>query len=339
MAYLNRYNAKAARPQAPTRSVGGFENGECKYGTLAKCRFTKRGGLCKYEHREPPMGRPPKEKTVEPFFTKASSVAAGKEEEKSFSPAQLQQLRLKHQVSGEVILTPEQQKQWDDIQNSEVVVKVPNELKRALGMKTRSMKMGLCPGDGIVYSDITAPPGFAKPSGDQTVVLKITQDSIALGFLSTSAAVPVAVAASFNVNSLDQISSLTSVFDQYRITKIDAWLTPQTAMNSNTNVGEIVTVIDVDDDTALGSFAQGLDYQNCVVASGALGQKRSFVPHAAYAVYSGVFTSFGNVPSPWIDAASTTVKHYGLKIVSTVTSAVQVYDLHYRLHTEWKSVR
>jgi len=51
---------------------------------------------------------------------------------------------------------------------------------------------------------------------------------------------------------------------------------------------------------------------------------RKWRPHIATAAYSGVFTSFKNEPSTWIDVASPGVQHYGLKVAADVTSTNSV---------------
>lgn len=115
---------------------------------------------------------------------------------------------------------------------------------------------------------------------------------------------------------LDQVSTLTSLFDQYRIAKVDAIFRPLYGpANFSAAVGDIpgalYVVIDYDDTTAL-TIAQLRQYTSLVTSE--FEQIRvSYVPHVANAVYSGVFTSFGNLTSPWIDCNSTSVVHYGLK--------------------------
>jgi hypothetical protein len=103
----------------------------------------------------------------------------------------------------------------------------------------------------------------------------------------------------------------------------------------------LYSVVDYDDNTALASVGAATDYSNCVTCPQSLGVYRHFKPHCANALYGGsVFTSYGNLTSPWIDAASSSVPHYGVKIAASATSsAAQTFDLVIRLHTEWKSTR
>jgi len=165
------------------------------------------------------------------------------------------------------------------------------------------------------------------------------QSRVGSAALTTSVTLQTFFAKSFTVGALPQIATLTALFDQYRISLVEFWLFPQESAQG-TNAGEVAVVTDYDDATALTTFDQATEYQNCTIGTLRAGFYRKFVPHVASAVYgSGVFTSFANVTAPWIDAASTAVEHYGIKGAATVTTAVVVYDIMYRLTTEWRNVR
>lgn len=225
----------------------------------------------------------------------------------------------------------------DDVKNTEFAVPVSAAVKRLMGKKTGSMKKRGAKGDGVVFALQSIPPRLFRPAGGSNVVVKIPQEVLVMAFFTSSVTVPVFGAMSFNVNALDQIAHLVALWDQYRITLVELWLVP----NNNTSIvgGNIATVIDYDDANNLTTYAQALDYVNVVSANGDLAHYRCFKPHCAVAAYSGAFTSFMNVESPWIDAASPSVQHYGFKVASPTTTAAIVYDLTYRLHTEWRNIR
>jgi len=146
----------------------------------------------------------------------------------------------------------------------------------------------------------------------------------------------------FLVSSIGNASTLAALFDQYRIVEIE-WATIPHSSNgsdtSTTNMGRLTTVVDYDDAGALGSEQQALDYQNAITSSGGDGQYRRFRPHAATAAYSGTFTAYMNVQSPWCDAASLNVQHYGIKMVWSPTDSTYDLDIIIVLHTQWKNVR
>jgi hypothetical protein len=194
--------------------------------------------------------------------------------------------------------------------------------------------------DGIVFNNTGRPPLVRTPSNNG--VHRVVQSYELPALLTASNAATTFGAINFMASSLDQISSLGAVFDQYKIERIEVWLIPrisnvQTSVLINT--GLFHSVIDFDDSAVLSSVGQALDYSNCVVSSGTDGHYRTWVPHAAMAAYGGAFTSFANVESPWIDAVSTAVQHYGLKTVWTQCDAAYIMDAVVRLHTAWRNVR
>jgi hypothetical protein len=192
-------------------------------------------------------------------------------------------------------------------------------------------------GDGQLFCATGAPPRYRIPAREKT--LTIVQSQLG-GPISSSSTVATFVAFVFTAGGLDQISQLTALFDQYRIDLVELWLMPRVSIGAGaTNTGLLTTVLDYDDTVALSTVAQALDYTNAVVGSGMDGHYRCFKPHAAIAAYSGAFTSYVNVVSPWIDAASTAVSHYGVKTAWSVCDQAYTMDVVYRLTTTWRSVR
>lgn len=190
-----------------------------------------------------------------------------------------------------------------------------------------------------IFNPVGKPPSFKVPKMDNKP-FKVLQTYVVGSPLLSSVTVPTFAAFNFQVASLDQVSTLQALFDQYRILWVEVWLTPRVASPStNANSGLFATVVDYDDSTSLSTFAQALDYENVQVASGFDGQYRKFRPHAAVSAYSGTFGSFMNMESPWLDAVSTTVQHYGMKTAWTVTDIVYAFDMIVRLTTEWKNLR
>lgn len=172
-------------------------------------------------------------------------------------------------------------------------------------------------------------------------VYKVTQTQVAGPVLTSSTTLPIFVARNFQLSFIDQAASWTSIFDQYRIDQIEYLLIPRQidSVATATNLGLLASVIDYDDATALTTFPSALDYSNCLVGSGTQAHYRVFKPHVADAVYSGSFTSFSNTESEWIDAASPTVQHYGIKLACQATTNVQIYDEIVRYHISFRNVR
>jgi len=157
----------------------------------------------------------------------------------------------------------------------------------------------------------------------------------------TSTTLATFSAYNFTISSLDQAASLSAVFDQYAIKHIQVTLIPRVGVADAVaqNYGLFTSVIDFDDANLLTTVGQALDYQNAVTTRGTDTHVRSWVPHAAFAAYSGAFSSYANVASPWVDWNSTTVQHYGLKAASTSTSSVITWDYVVRLHVACRNIR
>jgi hypothetical protein len=223
--------------------------------------------------------------------------------------------------------------------SSVVPVLVPASVKRLMGKRTASQgKKASSKRDGRVYTLQNVPARMFRPvSRGSGAIFRITQETLTGSALTTSNVSNTFAAFNFTVASLDQISSLTALFDQYRIVQIEVWICPQATV---VGPSQLASVIDYDDSSNLSTFAQALDYVNVVSCSGDFAQYRTWRPHVAMAAYSGAFSSFANVTSPWIDAVSTGVQHYGLKLAaSTAPTNTTTFDITTRLHTQWRNVR
>jgi len=160
------------------------------------------------------------------------------------------------------------------------------------------------------------------------------------GNIGSSVAAFTNFAWTFRLNDVPNVSEFTSLFDQYRIKKVTLMLIPnQTeSIPSAANFGLMFRVIDYDDANLLTANTDYMQYQNCqlhpVVFPGIM--EIPVVPRIASAVYGGgAFTSYGNTEM-WLDVASPSVEHYGVKLgisQTTVSVAFQVvakFELEFR---------
>jgi len=138
-------------------------------------------------------------------------------------------------------------------------------------------------------------------------------------FLTTSTATNTYNAQAFTLSNFSMNSAYTALFDQYRVDQLEVWLEPTNSQGA-TVFGELITAVDLDDANAPTTASLG-DKQGALVGLGAGGRYHCWKPHVAVATYGGAFTSYGNVPAMWIDSASTSVQHYGFKIVALPTPA------------------
>jgi hypothetical protein len=120
----------------------------------------------------------------------------------------------------------------------------------------------------------------------------------------------------FTLQSLcSDYSSLQSVFDQYKILKIEViFMANANAIAAATSMGELYTVLDYDDATALTSISAAQAYSNCIMSRPGQSNRRCFQPRVAVSAYAvSGFTQYKNEVAGWIDTASSTLQHYGLK--------------------------
>jgi len=193
--------------------------------------------------------------------------------------------------------------------------------------KTWSIRAGAFPATNMSFPD-------NKPYN----IVQTVDYGVSLG---TSASVPTFLAQTFTLAQLDQYVSLTNVFDQYRIAMIEAWIYPTvigTTSQEATMEGSVYTsVVDYDDATALTTYNSASDYANAIQTTLACGHYRKFVPHANYTV--GSTATAGNVEAPWIDTATATVPHFGIKLACRGTNAVIDINIQARFHVQFRNVR
>jgi len=158
------------------------------------------------------------------------------------------------------------------------------------------------------------------PKNHQMVITKC----IDLGtILTSSVTVPVSVGLNFTLNAVPEVSSFTTLFDQYKIEEVECFIFPEGNTNNNGLDTVWASVLDYDDSASLTTLTQALDYDTVRVTEFNVGHYRRFKPRIAAAAYSGAFTSFANLSAPWIDCGSPSVQHYGIKILTepSITAA------------------
>lgn len=155
--------------------------------------------------------------------------------------------------------------------------------------------------------------------------------------LVTSVAIPSYAANQFSLNDFSNASEYTGLFDQYKIEQFEVWIQPlNSASTVNANTGYFASAVDLDDANAPTSVVQVEGKQNAISTNGYDGHYHRWNPHIATAVYSGAFTSFANEEACWIDVASPSVQHYGLKYATSVTGSVITYRLSLRARVAFR---
>lgn len=213
--------------------------------------------------------------------------------------------------------------------------------------------------DGKVYS-FKRTANFANRSGISTsgaiqqntattalVCTGTGTDTIAYGSVSTY----------FSLNDVPDVAEFTSLFDQYKISKVMIKIIPcqTSSLTSDGTNGNALGVIwhdlvDVDDATAPTATEAGLNdmreyqnYRSINLYKNGKSITRVIKPHIAYGAYSGAFTSYANQKSGWIDCGSPTVQHYGYKALAEIFSesngAYSMFKVETTYYLKFKNVR
>lgn len=165
--------------------------------------------------------------------------------------------------------------------------------------------------------------------------------AIDLGIQTPSVTVETFTSYTFTLSALPDSTEFTALFDQYRIMQVRIEFTPLfTDTSATVAYPPIYTAIDYDDANSV-TGAQINEYDSVMFTPTGTYFERIFVPRIALAAYSGAFTSFGQPKAGfWIDCASPSVVHYGLKTVLPVAGAAnQVWSVRAHLMLEFRESR
>jgi hypothetical protein len=172
-------------------------------------------------------------------------------------------------------------------------------------------------------TDIPKPP----PMDWQTVSCRLPRISSSTTIRSQSDDLITATAGSvvsrgFNF-TLAGANIGSGFYDQYRIDAIRFNVVPRNnAVGVQIGLSDLFLVIDYDDSTALTSTAQAQAFSTVMKLAPGESASRTFSPRIAVAAYNGAFSGFLNQGPQWIDAASNTIQHYGIKIYVPATGVV-----------------
>lgn len=159
---------------------------------------------------------------------------------------------------------------------------------------------------------------------------RVTLSANAIAF-TTSTSVPVYFASAYSLANFNGAGSYTSLFDEYKIEQFEVWLEPSIIMSPSAGSAVFYSAIDLDDANVPVSVQDVDGRQGCVVSETGTGHYHKWRPYVANALYSGAFTSYGSEPSQWIDCASSSVYHYGIKAaVPAADGIARAYYLEIR---------
>lgn len=150
-------------------------------------------------------------------------------------------------------------------------------------------------------------------------------------------------AMSFQLDQLPAYTEFASLFDQYRIEKIDLVFSTRLDPSSSSAAAQawfprLFTLVDNDDTTTPGGadeLRQSARCQLAIVKPDAF-VKRSFAPKCLSTVYNtAVSSGYALSDSTWLDMATPSVPHYGLKYavenLSTLNTQTILVEVSFHL--------
>lgn len=167
--------------------------------------------------------------------------------------------------------------------------------------------------------------------------------------LQQTATAPFLFAFNFQLAFIDQSSTYTALFDQYKIEHVELTFSPMFRANSLSNVTTaaivplIYVALDYDDGSTPSSLTTLREYQNLVVRSDEKSFSVTLNPHIAMSAYNGAFAGYANVVAPWLDCSTTNIQHYGVKVgidaALTGQTVFQAWNVTTRYHLAFRNVR
>lgn len=172
------------------------------------------------------------------------------------------------------------------------------------------------------------------------------------GLLFGPSTIDASCAMTFKASDMPQWGAFASLFDTYRINKVVIKMVPQVnsltaASTTSSSIGAngqfMSTVIDYDDNIALGSYSSLLEYENFKETPPYKMHKRAIVPSLSASVYktSGTTIGYSQKKKQWIDASYGDVEHYGIKayVPGNTNSVQQVWKVFIITYISFKQTR
>jgi hypothetical protein len=226
------------------------------------------------------------------------------------------------------------------VSSSKIPVSLSSSALRAVGRRSRSSRLSKGRFDRAFNELGTALP-FKVARNIPYTSIDTTQLITISNFLTSSTIVETDVAYQFELDTLPQYTTWRACFDQYRVSLLEIWLTPQLSQISTaaaTNPGLLISCVDLDDAVSL-NYSQISEYESAIVSHGIDGHYRRWTPCVATAAYAGGYSGFEGTKAPWIDFVSGAVQHYGFKAAITSTTQQFQFDLLVRAHLQFRGIR
>jgi len=140
----------------------------------------------------------------------------------------------------------------------------------------------------------------------------------------------------FQLNNLQNVTAFTTIFDQYRIDAIWFRFVP----TSGPIGSPLYTFIDYDD-ASLTTLASSQNYPTLKMSSPGAYFERTIVPKSAVAAYTvgSVFTGYELKSGRWLNCATPSVAHYGLKACLPASANPTSWSISYTIKFSLRYVK
>lgn len=163
------------------------------------------------------------------------------------------------------------------------------------------------------------------------------------GQIATSTTVATLGSYDFKLSELYEVSSYTSVFDQYRIVSVELIIIPVNqkplATTSNVSAPCLFMAYDLDDSGTPASINIIYNYENMLTLECGHSKIVRFKPAISLAAYSTAFDSNATKQDQWIDCANTGVTHYGFKYAANANATIAVWQVVAKYCLQFKNIR
>lgn len=214
------------------------------------------------------------------------------------------------------------------------MVNISYRKKMARGLKKRRQ--------GTRFSKMSPVKSIFKPS---QWTLRTTIEPASNTYISGSSAAPIFASYSFRVQDLPDMTSYSSIWDQYCIDSITMIITPVTQAASPAaapGFAPLVVALDFDDAIIPTSYSQVMQYQTSVLY-GQLTKpvSRTFRPKYRGVAYNGTTGVNSSILSGFLDLAAGDIEHYGVKVAirQSTSTNIQSYYIVFKYQVTFRSSR
>lgn len=186
------------------------------------------------------------------------------------------------------------------------------------------------------------PRNFYLRHGDSTIMSVAKNANFSV--LSSSTTVPSYYSAAFYLSDLAEVTSFTTLFDQYRFDYVQVNLLPLNqppqAFTATLGAPPLLIAIDYDDAVTPPSLATLYNFENMQALACGQSRRFKFTPHSTVYEYNGAISiPSGNVTKQWHDCSQTAIPHFGVKYAFQTYADITAFQVWYTYGISFKNIR